>query len=394
MTAERPEHRVVVSGVGLSAVGRRVGRSPFQLTIDAIGAAVADAGLQSGDIDGLATFPGLAPELVPGFVGPDLYDVADALGVRLDWHLGAAYGAGPLGPLLHGVLAVAAGLCRHAVVFRTISESSAQTTARREGIASGLEEAAGPWSWLLSVGALSAANWAGLYAQRHMHRYGTTREQLGWVAVTERRHAARHPGAVWRTALSMDEYLAARMVSSPLGLYDCDTPVDGSAVIVISHADTVADLRHPVRVESLGGAIRHRPLWEQWDDLTTMAAHDVAAQLWSRTDLKPADVDVAQLYDGFSIFVLLWLEALGFCPPGAGGPFVAGGRTTDLDGPLPTNTCGGQLSFGRLHGFGLFVEAVRQLRGEGADRQVPGAEVACVGVGGGTLAGAVLLTRR
>jgi acetyl-CoA acetyltransferase len=125
-----------------------------------------------------------------------------------------------------------------------------------------------------------------------------------------------------------------------------------------------------------------------------MAAHDAAAQLWSRTDLKPADVDVAQLYDGFSIFVLLWLEALGFCPPGAGGPFVAGGRTTDLGGPLPTNTCGGQLSFGRLHGFGLFVEAVRQLRGEGADRQVPGAEVACVGVGGGTLAGAVLLTRR
>jgi acetyl-CoA acetyltransferase len=109
--------------------------------------------------------------------------------------------------------------------------------------------------------------------------------------------------------------------------------------------------------------------------------------------LKPTDVDVAHLYDGFSVFVLLWLEALGFCPPGGGGPFVDGGWATDLGGALPTNTCGGQLSFGRLHGFGLFLEGVRQLRGEGADRQVPDAEVACVGVGGGVLAGAFLLTR-
>jgi hypothetical protein len=142
----------------------------------------------------------------------------------------------------------------------------------------------------------------------------------------------------------------------------------------------------------MGSALRHRPLWDQWDDLTTMAASDAAAQLWSRTDLAPADLDVAQIYDGFSIFVPMWLEALGICAPGEGGPFVDGGKRIDLGGDLPVNTWGGQLSGGRLHGYGFVAEAIRQLRGEAGPRQVPGAEVAAVGVGGGPIGGALLLT--
>jgi acetyl-CoA acetyltransferase len=147
-------------------------------------------------------------------------------------------------------------------------------------------------------------------------------------------------------------------------------------------------------VEAMGSAFRGRPGWDQFDDLTTMAARDAGAQLWTRTDLKPADVDVAELYDGFSFLTMVWLEALGFCGKGESGPFVEGGTRLDLDGELPLNTHGGQLSAGRTHGYGFLHEACVQLRGEGGDRQVAGdPEVAVVSTGGGHPGGTILLTR-
>jgi acetyl-CoA acetyltransferase len=273
-----------------------------------------------------------------------------------------------------------------------VTESSRQSGAGRGGLGADLAEVDGPIGWLLCVGAMSPANWAALHATRHMHEYGLTKEQLGWVAITQRGHAARNPGAVFTEPLTMDEYLAARPISTPLSLFDCDVPVDGSVAVVVSAAETASGLRRPVRLESMGGALRHRPLWDQWDDLTTMAAHDAAEQLWSRTDLRPADLDVAQVYDGFSIFVPMWLEALGVCRPGEGGPFVDGGKRIGLGGELPVNTWGGQLSGGRLHGYGFVAEAVRQLRGEAGAGQVDAAEVCAVGVGGGPIGGAMLLT--
>jgi acetyl-CoA acetyltransferase len=164
---------------------------------------------------------------------------------------------------------------------------------------------------------------------------------------------------------------------------------------VISHVDPARDLRRPlVRFEAAGTALHGRPSWDQFDDLTTMALRDAAAMLWSRTDLRPADVDVAELYDGFSFIALCWLEALGFCGRGEGGPFVEGGARIGPGGELPLNTHGGQLSGGRLHGYGFLHEAVTQLRGEGGERQVPGRpEVAVAAAGGGPLGGCVLLTR-
>jgi len=147
-------------------------------------------------------------------------------------------------------------------------------------------------------------------------------------------------------------------------------------------------------VNAVGTALWGRPSWDQFDDMTTMAARDAAASMWKRTDLQPADVDVAELYDGFSILAMVWLEALGFCGRGESGPFVEGGSRIALDGELPLNTSGGQLSGGRLHGFGLLHEACVQLRGEGGERQVAGdPEVAAVANGGGPLAGSMLLTR-
>ena len=142
-------------------------------------------------------------------------------------------------------------------------------------------------------------------------------------------------------------------------------------------------------------ALRGRPSWDQFDDLTTMALRDASAMLWERTDLRPTDVDVAELYDGFSFITLAWLEALGFCKQGEGGPFIEGGARIARDGQIPLNTHGGQLSAGRLHGYGFLHEACVQLWGEGGERQVAGdPQVAVAAAGGGPLAGCLLLTRR
>jgi acetyl-CoA acetyltransferase len=186
------------------------------------------------------------------------------------------------------------------------------------------------------------------------------------------------------------------MISSPLCLFDCDVPADGATALIVSRADATSGLRRtPINVDAVGTAIRGRPSWDQWDDLTTMALRDAGAMLWDRTDLRPTDVEVAELYDGFSFITLAWLEALGFCGKGEGGPFIDGGTRIALEGELPLNTNGGQLSAGRLHGYGFLHEACVQLWGEGGDRQVAGPpEVAVAAAGGGPLAGCLLLTHR
>ena len=292
------------------------------------------------------------------------------------------------------------GLATHVLCFRTVWEATAQGKGRRGGIMGGGESgggfrATGELEWMLPFRAYSAANWVALLAQRHFHEYGTTREQLAQVALVARRNAALNPKAIYRSPLTLEDYLGARPISTPLGLYDCDVPADGATAIVVSRADTARDLRKPpLHVEAVGCAIHGRPSWDQWDDLTSMAARDAGRMLWRRTALRPADVDVAQLYDGFSYLALSWLEALGFCPVGEGGRFIEGGTRIALDGELPINTHGGQLSAGRLHGYGFLHEACVQLWGEGGERQVPGdPRVAAVAAGGGNTCGCLLLTR-
>jgi len=387
------ERRAILSGVGQSQIGRRLLRTDLDLTCEAALAAITDAGLTTGDIDGLACYPGPMGTTAPGFAGPGTPDVQDALGLQLGWHGSGGEGPAQLAPVMLAALAVAAGLCRHALVYRTVTEATAAAGTGRLGIGAGARSVSGFAQWVIPFGAMSAANWLALHAVRHMHEFGTRREHLGEIALTARAHAALNPAAVYREPLTMDDYLGARMVTWPFGLYDCDVPVDGSTAVVVSSADAARDLPHPaVRIDAVGSAIRGRPVWDQWEDLTTMAARDAAAQLWARTDLKPADVDTIQLYDGFSWLTLAWIEALGFCQRGEGGPFVEGGRVR-LGGALPLNTWGGQLSGGRLHGFGFLAEAIRQLRGECAARQVKDCEVAVVAAGGGPIAGCLLLTR-
>lgn len=392
MGSERFERRAVISGIGQSAVARQIPRSGLQLTLDAIVAAVADAGLGVDDIDGLAMFPGGGKTNLPGYANGNLYEVQDALGITTTWRQGQVEGMSL--PIYGPAQAVATGEARHVVIWRTVKEGSAARNAGgRPAYGSVHAEAEGPLAWLLPVGALSPVCQVAPYATRYMYEHGVTREQLAWIPITQRAHAGRNPDAVYRDPLSMDDYLGSRMISSPICLFDCDVPVDGSTAIVVSAMETAADLRAPVRIEAMAGVIDGRPSWEQWQDMGRVG-YATAAEMWNRTDLAPGDVDVAQLYDGFTIEVVWWLEAMGFCATGEAGAFVEGGSRISLGGELPINTWGGQLSGGRLHaGFGHTAEAVRQLRGEAGDRQVEGAEVAAVTNVGGFEAGAALLTR-
>jgi len=277
--------------------------------------------------------------------------------------------------------------------------SELMRTGRLDGgaLASGVPtggRATGDWAWLTPYGVGSAAINLALPASNHFHRYGTTRETLGWIAINARRNAANNPNAVYREPMSMEDYLAARPISTPFGLLDCDVPCDGSVAIIVSSADVAGDLAAPpIRVEAVGTQMTERPSFTVSTTTHEPQTLGPSAHLWTRTSLRPSDVDLAQLYDGFTFNCLSWLEGLGFCEIGEAKDFLDGGTNIALDGLLPLNTGGGQLSGGRLHGMGLMHEAVVQLRGEGGARQVADARTAIVTSGGLTPAGVLLLRR-
>lgn len=386
-----PEKRAVISGIGISRIGRRTGIPGIDLTVESAQAAIADAGLTPDDIDGIATM-GDTP----------LSEAAKALNIDPTYTGGGFDTGGLLSPVMSACVAVGQKRARHVLVYRTVQmmggayvggggdgggDEDDDTHADLRRVMSDVE-------YLLAAQAFSAVNWLGLHCQRHMFLYGTTKEQLGWLAINSRKNAALNPLAVYQKPLTMEEYLGARMVSTPLGLYDCDVPIDGSIAVVVSPASYASDAPNPaVKVEAIGGTPGLGG-WTQRPDYPKMASMDAAAEMWSRTELKASDLDIAQLYDGFTFLTLAWLEALGVCGEGESGPFIEGGSRIALDGQLPLNTYGGQLSAGRMHGYWVLHEACVQLRGEGGERQVPSnPEVAVVSNGGGPIAGCMLLTR-
>ncbi|HEU5301544.1 MAG TPA: thiolase family protein [Acidimicrobiia bacterium] len=394
------ERRALISGAGQSDIGRRLHRDPLELTLDACLGAIEDAGLTTADIDGISTYPG-GMDAPAGFSGAGVTDVHDALRLDLNWWTGGVERPSQLGSVIDACLAVSAGLAKHVLCFRSVAEGSAQGSGGRAAVmpgggGGGAYRASGFMEWLLPYSAPSAATWIAMMANRHFYEYGTTREQLAQIALNARKNAALNPNGIYRDPMTMDDYLNARMISYPFCLFDCDVPCDGGTAVIVSRIDTAADLRKaPIQVEAVGTALHGRPSWDQFDDLTTMAMRDAGPQLWGRTDLKPSDVQLAEMYDGFSFITMCWLEAMGFCGKGESGSFVEGGQRIALDGELPLNTNGGQLSSGRLHGYGFIHEACVQLWGEAGDRQVPGdPEVGVACAGGGPMAGALLLTRR
>jgi acetyl-CoA acetyltransferase len=393
MLTEILERRAAITGVGLAMAGRRADRSALNLTLDAIFEALGEAGLSDSDIDGLSSWPGISA--TPGMAPVTLREVKESLGLKLNWFAASPEAPGQLSAVMNAAMAVASGQARHVLCFRTLNQYSAQLRRRASSASSTApQRVEGLMSWIRPFNGLSAAHPLALVAKRHMHEYGTTREQLGALVLNSRKNAALNERALYRSPLTMEEYLAARMITEPLCLYDCDPPIDGATVVIVSHIEAARALRKPpLRIEAMSGALHGRNSWDQFEDLTSMAAADAGRRLWERTDLKPGDVDVANLYDGFSILTLIWLEALGFCGKGESGAFVEGGARIALTGSLPLNTGGGQLSAGRLHGFGLLWETCRQLWSEAGERQVEGARVGITAAGGGPLAGCLLLTR-
>ena len=391
-SADKFEERVALTGVGQSRVGRRLMVDPLRLTVDACLAAVADAGLDLDEIDGLSTYPGRAGS--PGFTEGGIAPLTEALQLRPTWINGAGDTPGQSGAIVAAMLAVASGLCRHVLCYRTVWESSYAALARSGTWAQPAARASGMMEYLAPFGAMSAANWIAVQASHYFHRYGGDRTTLGWVAVNARANAARNPEAVYREPFTLDDYFDARLVTTPFGLYDCDVPVDGAVAVVVSAIETAADRpRPPVLVEAVGTQILERLSWDQDTLSHEPQTKGPSRHLWSRTDLRPDDVDLALLYDGFTFNAVSWLESLGFCEPGGAGDFIDQGRGIALGGRLPVNPHGGQLSAGRLHGFGHVREAMLQLRGEAPGRQVTDARTAVVTTGGGTPGGALLLRR-
>ncbi|MBW0011586.1 OB-fold domain-containing protein [Mycobacterium sp.] len=387
LTTEKFEDRVALTGIGMSPIGRRLMQPPLSLTVQACEAAIADAGLTFAEIDGLSTYPGGGN--LGGFGEGGITALEAALGIRPTWHNGGIETFGPGGSVIAAMLAVACGLARHVLCFRTLWEATYNELMKRGKIAPSMGRTA---SWQFPFGATSAAHTLAMNAQRHFHRYGTTKETLGWIALNQRANAELNPTAVYRSPMTMDDYLTARPITTPFGLYDCDVPCDAAIAVIVSAADAARDLaKPPVLVEAVGTQIIERIDWDQSTLTHEPQVLGQAAHVWTRTSLRPADVDVAELYDGFTMNCLSWIEALGFCGIGEAKEFLDGGKAIARDGQLPLNTHGGQLSHGRTHGMGLLHEAISQLRGEAGDRQVAAARVGVVSSGGLTPSGVLLL---
>jgi acetyl-CoA acetyltransferase len=372
--------RVAIAGVGYSQVGRHTGRSERHHAAQAAVAALADAGLEAADVDGATTW------------GGDAIDFAWMLGMGpLRWHLNVGVSPAFVTPAVHAAMAVATGACDVAMAFRLMMQQPSSAAIAAGGSvlqAPSMADAQFMWPF----GDFSPTQWAGLLMNRYLYDSDATEEHFAQFAVTQREHAMHNDDALQRKPLSIEDYLAAPYISKPLRLLDCDYPCDSGSAVIFTTEERARDLRQPpVFVEASALSAVRDMNFELLPDMTRTSPAHCADVLWSRTDLGPADVDCAQLYDGFSVITFQWLEALGLCEPGAAGPFIAEGNTR-LDGSLPLNTDGGATNVGRRHGANFCIEATRQLRGQCGDRQVPGAEVAVWANAVGPFSGAMLLT--
>ncbi|MGE0774529.1 MAG: OB-fold domain-containing protein [Sphingomonadaceae bacterium] len=380
------EDNVAVTGIGMSRIGRRLGATSLELSVEACMAAIDDAGLTRADIDGLCCYPGTTG--LPGISSGGMRSVERVMELHPVWHCGANEVPGQAGTVITAMLAVASGLCRHVLCFAS-SSVSVRPAVNLSGVQA---RATAELAWQLPFGAASPANWIAMYAAHYLARFGVGREMLGWIAINARRHAADNPKAIYTDPLDMDAYLSARMITSPFGLYDCDVPCDSAFAFIISAADVAPDLRQrPIWVEAVGQQITEHQSWDQGTITHQPNVFGPAAHMWSRTDLKPSNIDVAQLYDGFTFNVVSWLEGLGFCGIGEAAAFVDEGRNITRGGILPLNTHGGHLSAGRSHGYGNIHEAVLQLRGTADARQIEDVKTAAISIGGGIPAGCMLL---
>ena len=369
--------RCAIVGIGSTDFSRQSGRSDLTLAAQAALAAIGDAGMTPADIDGV--------------VRCDMdtvyhHDLAHTIGIDnlTYWSQVGPGGVAPCGMIGQAVGAIMSGQATAVLVFRELNGRSgrryglsSQTSARVGGSGS-YDELFNPYG-MLTPGQVFA-----VIAQRHMIEFGTKPEELAHIALTCRARANANPRAqMHERTLSMEQYLDARMISSPLRLFDFCLETDGACAVVVTSAERAKDCPQPpalIRAVAQGTTPSPQPGMQypvlMRQSITELPARQVADTLFRRAGLGPDDIDVAQIYDCFSITVLLQLEDWGFCKKGEGGPFVADGQI-DLGGSLPINTGGGHLSEGYIHGMNHIVEGVRQIRGT-STAQVAGAETCLV----------------
>lgn len=371
-------NKVAIVGVGESDIGKVPHMTGLGLNAQAARRALDDAGLKVSDIDGLLTaYSFTEPYFMLGSV------MCEYLGLQPRYTASMIVGgASPAVMLKHAAEAIAAGSCETVLVCAGENRATGQT--RDQALAA-----------LMSVGhpyferpyGPSIPGFYAMIARRHMEEYGTTREQLAQVAVTSRRHAALHPNAHMRKPIEIADVVGAKPIADPLGMLDCCLISDAGGAFIVTSAERARDLRSkPAHLLGIGEFHTHEHLLCA-PSLTEFGATRSGATAYAMAGLGPADIDVAELYDCFTIVPILELEELGFCKRGEGGAFYADGRAA-LGGALPVNTHGGMLSHahaGAAGGLFGIVEAVRQLRGGEGSRQVPGAEVALVHNEGGIL---------
>jgi acetyl-CoA C-acetyltransferase len=364
---------------------RRTARSALEIQAISARAALDDAGLDRKDVDGYFTVAG---------TGGALLATLDYLNLEPRYVDGTTVGgASFVAHVHHAATAIAERRCQVALI-------TYGSTARSLGVAVGTRgRAAG--EYLDQFEAVHGPTTVALYAlvaQRHMHAYGTTPEQLAAIAVACRRHAGLNPDALYRDPITVADVLASPVIASPLHLLDCCVITDGGGAVVLVHPELARDLRKPpVAVLGAAEAVAHTAAGRR--DYLVSAAARTGPRAFAEAGVTHADVDMAMIYDSFTITVLMTLEDLGFCPKGQGGWFAEGGRL-ELGGDLPINTDGGGLSSNHpgMRGIFLVIEAVRQLRGEAGRRQVADCRIALVHGTGGALgtrhSGATLLLGR
>ncbi len=367
--------KTAVVGVGFSELTRNATRPLGALALDACRAAIADAGLRPEQIDGVCTYPD-QPYLGAG--SRDGVDQVSAvyvinhlpLAADIQWYAQISTGMIP-STIVEACNALIAGACNAVLIWRALHQPKGSYGAWRSHTAPGDSQFTAPYGFTSVIQVHAAAY------RRYIHRYGATREQMATLVTNSRHNANLNEKAFfYRTPMSREDYLNARMVADPLCLFDCDIPVEGCAALVLTTAERARDLRQPpAYIAGYGQHTARRPVLPVYmlDDYMTCGA-STANKMWQRAGLGPGDVRVAELYDGFSPSTYYWLEAAGFCPQGEAARFVQGGRIA-LSGELPVNTFGGSLSEGRLHGMGHLAEAVYQVTGRAGPRQVPGADV-------------------
>lgn len=361
--------RYVIAGVGHTAFGKLPGSDTVSLNVEACRKAMEDAGVEKSQVDAVfVKVPTSAHEFMYG------QKVAEALGIQP--RMGGAWdqgGAANITLLSFAIMAIEAGQCEVALVCYADTPRSGNRAvyARPRG-----DDAAYGW--------FSTAAGYAMIQRRHMIEHGTRAEDFGAVALASRRHGAENPAAQLRKPLTMDDYLASPFLVDPLRRDDCALVSDGAGAIVVMSAQKARELKVAAPVPVLGFG-HGQTSWElaQRPDLTRTLATKASATAFAMAGVRPADVDVAQIYDCFTITVLMTLEDYGFCPRGQAGRFVADGAI-EIGGKLPVNTSGGLLSETGMPGMQLIIEGVRQMRGT-ARLQVPGAKVAMVTNQGGTM---------